>query len=94
MRITPLAVWARNLSTSELEQVVVADVSFTHSKKDMWDIVSCYCLAIQVLLKNPEDPNRVQLALEAVREYANRFYTSNLLKEWLVQAEQLCKVAR
>ena len=54
MRITPLAVWGRHLSESELGQAVQADISMTHSKKAVWHFVTAYCIAIKVLLKNSE----------------------------------------
>ena len=63
MRITPLAVWAQNLTVEELEIVVKEDVSMMHAAKDMWDLVTAYCLAIKTLIKNAADPTRAQLAL-------------------------------
>lgn len=72
MRISPLAVWARNLSIEELERCVEVDVSMMHSKQDMWNICTAYCLAIKTLINNVEDPNRASLAIEAIREYSMR----------------------
>jgi ADP-ribosylglycohydrolase len=66
MRITPLAVWAQNLSLEEMRECVVKDVSLMHSKSEMWDLCTAYCLAIKVLIKNAGETGRVQLALAAV----------------------------
>lgn len=63
MRITPLAVWAQNLSINDLETCVEADVSMMHSQKPMWHIVTSYCIAIKTLIKNAESPDRATLAL-------------------------------
>eukprot|EP00354_Favella_ehrenbergii_P003620 CAMPEP_0170472944 /NCGR_PEP_ID=MMETSP0123-20130129/14907_1 /TAXON_ID=182087 /ORGANISM="Favella ehrenbergii, Strain Fehren 1" /LENGTH=92 /DNA_ID=CAMNT_0010741585 /DNA_START=208 /DNA_END=486 /DNA_ORIENTATION=+ len=79
MRITPLAVWARNLSLDELEQAVEAEVSMTHSK---------------VLLKNSDNPSKATLALEAVREFANREGIGQEINDWLAIAESLCQKTR
>ena len=70
MRITPLAVWARNLSTEELEKCVEADVAMMHPRQDMWDICTAYCIAIKTLVNNAEDTNRASLAFEAVKAYS------------------------
>jgi len=72
MRITPLAVWARHLGTTDLEDCVRLDSSMTHSKTDMWDLCSAYCIAIKTLIQNADDSNRAQLAIDAVREYSER----------------------
>ena len=66
MKTTPLAVWAQNLSIEELEECVKSDVSMMHSKKTMWDLVTAYCLAIKTLIKANGQPNRAQLAIDAV----------------------------
>ena len=66
MRVSPLAVWAHKLTMEDLERAVKADVSFMHSKKEMADIVTAYCLAIGTLIKNAGQTNRAQLALDAV----------------------------
>jgi ADP-ribosylglycohydrolase len=79
MRITPMAVWCQNLPTEGLEKAVIADVSMTHAKIDMFDISIAYVLAIQTLIKNPEDPNRAEMALQAIKTYANTI-SSNCMK--------------
>ena len=79
MRITPLAVWARNLQLHGVEQAVVADVSLMHSKCDMWDLITAYCLAIQTLLKNPENEQRASLAIKSVKNYTKRDCISPLV---------------
>ena len=71
MRITPIAVWAQNLTLEELEQVVQQDVSLMHSKTEMWDLCTAYCLAIKSLINNAGDPNRALIALDEVQNYAN-----------------------
>jgi len=94
MRITPLAVWARNLSLDELEQAVEAEVSMTHSRREMWQVITAYCLAIKVLLKNSDNPSKATLALEAVREFANREGIGQEINDWLAIAESLCQKTR
>ena len=93
MRITPLAVWARDLNMEELKLVVKADVSFMHSNPAMWDICTAYCLAIKVLLKNAMAENRAELALQAVKEYAQSYGVSKLVNQWLAKAEELAECA-
>ena len=63
MRLTPLAVWARNLSTDELESCTAGDASFTHDAYDAQIACAAYCLVIKTLLKNQDDDNRAELAL-------------------------------
>ena len=46
-----------------------ADVSMMHSKWEMWDLVTAYCLAIRTLIENTEREDRAEMALNAVREY-------------------------
>ena len=87
MRATPLAVWAQNLSIEDLEKCVEEDTSLMHSSKDMWDLITAYCIAIKTLIKNTGKANRAELALEAVEEYANREGVSPLINEWKGIAE-------
>ena len=83
MRITPLAVWARNLQLQKVEEAVVGDVSFTHAKPDMWDVCTAYCLAIQAMLKNPEAELRAQMAIAAIKSYTKRDCISPNIKQWM-----------
>lgn len=50
MRITPLAVWCKDLSEEDLIKAVIEDVSLSHGNKVVKDCAVCYCLAIQTLL--------------------------------------------
>ena len=50
-----------------------------HSKKDMWDLITAYCLAIKTLIKNAGQENRAALALEAVEDYGEREGISELI---------------
>ena len=54
MRASPLAVWAQHLTVDELWHAVKSDVTFMHSKVEMTDIVTAYCLAIKLLVKNAD----------------------------------------
>lgn len=69
MRITPLAVWASGLESSEdLYKAVVTDVELTHPNKLVHQSIFIYCQAIQFLLNNPECKTRAQDAFDnAVR---------------------------
>jgi len=58
MRITPFAVWSRNLPILEMEESVRVDVSMMHSRMDVKDVCSAYCIAIRTLINNAEDRNR------------------------------------
>ena len=58
MRSTPIAVWSQHLEIYEIEQSVSADVKMTHFKSAMLDIVTSYCIAIQVLIANAGQENR------------------------------------
>ena len=70
MKITPLAVWAQNLTEQGVSDAVKKDVEIIHSEDLMAQIVTTYCLAIQFLIKNPSDKERAQNAFEVAREYA------------------------
>lgn len=83
MRITPLAVWARNLPTEDLYNCVRADVSMMHSLQGMWDVCTAYCIGIRVLTKNSGDENRAAMALQAVREFASLESTNRNISQWL-----------
>jgi ADP-ribosylglycohydrolase len=54
MRITPLAVWGRNLSPKELYQAVRLQTMFTHSHDQAIYASYLYCLAIGLLIKGYE----------------------------------------
>ena len=62
-RLTPLAVWARNLNTDELETCTARDANFTHHAYEAQIACTAYCLVIKTLLKNQDDDNRAELAL-------------------------------
>lgn len=94
MRITPLAVWSRNLSTTDIEECVRLDVSMMHSRMDMWDLCSAYCIAIKTLINNANNTNRAKLAIDAVREYSERDMRSYLVAKWLDLAKSLVKKVR
>ena len=93
MRITPLAVWARDLNMEELKLCVKADASFMHSNPAMWDICTTYCLAIKVLLKNATSENRAELALQAAKEIAHSYGFCQEVAHWLSKAEELAECA-
>ncbi len=88
MRITPLAVWARHLSTVNLDKCVTADVSMMHSKKSMHYTCIAYCIAIKTLIMNLEEPNRAQLAVQAVLDYAGRGHSPTICN-WVQTAQRL-----
>ena len=50
MRITPLAVWARNLTVAELEKCILGDVGMMHTNPNMLDACTVYCIAIKTLI--------------------------------------------
>ena len=54
-----------------------------HSKTDMWDLCTAYCIAIKTLINNADNPNRALIALEAVQNYANLGRVSNLVNEYI-----------
>ena len=89
MKTTPLAVWARNLSLEELEKCVQADVAMMHSKREMWDLVTAYCLAIKTLIKNTEREDRAEMALNAVREYGEKEGKTVLISQSLSEAQAI-----
>ena len=62
----------------------------------MWDIVTAYCLAISELCKNSELPytERANIALQAIRDYSQIEGRTELITEWLGEAESLCDIAR
>ena len=62
---------------------MVSDVGFMHSKPDMWDVCTAYCLAIQAMLKNPESELRHQMAIAAVKGYTKRDCISPLVNQWM-----------
>ena len=82
MRITPLAVWARNLNVENLHKCVVAEISMTHSMQAIHFACTAYCIAIKVLTKNADDDNRAAMAVQAVRDYAAGS-PSMTLKKWM-----------
>ena len=63
MRIAPLAVWGRNLTTEvELEAAVNHDVSFTHSRPEMTQLCTAYCVLIASLITNVDMPDKAVIA--------------------------------
>ena len=72
MRMTPMAVFCRNLLPGELQKCVYADCAMVHSNPTMLRICKSYCLAIQALLRNIDKPNRAALALQAVEADASQ----------------------
>ena len=88
MKITPIAVWSQNLSIEDLETCVKADVSLMHSKSDMWDICSAYCIAIGILCKNVDKGynERANMAIEAIRSYGQREGKTEFIGEWFSTA--------
>ena len=91
MRCTPMAVWARNLSTNDLRTAVKKDVSLMHWKTDMHDLVSAYCVAIGTLCKNAGNPERAQLAIEAVEVFGRDWTVSPLVLDYLDFAKGLAR---
>ena len=85
MRATPISVWAQELSQSEITQAVEQDVTLVHSNPLMIEIVASYSIAIQTLIKNHNQENRLQLAFDNVKEYAK----SKEVQEWLQKAVEL-----
>ena len=87
MSITPLAIWSRHQSVANLKNIVTQVVSLTHGKKEMHDLCTAYCLAIQTLVKNAHDQNRANLAQNAVQTFA---LTSHpIVNQWFLEARQL-----
>lgn len=91
MKVTPLAVWARNLSLEELEHCVKEDVSMMHSQPAMWNLVTAYCLAIKTLINRSEANDRAQLALEAVQAYGEREGVTELILQFMSTAKHLAQ---
>ena len=62
-----------------------------HSKTDMWDLCTAYCIVIHSLINNADDPNRAQIAIDAVKNYAhvNRCRVTNLVKDYIQEAHNL-----
>ena len=56
-----------------------------HSKTDMWDLCTAYCILIHSLINNADDPNRAQIAIDTVKNYAhvNRCRVTNLVKDYI-----------
>ena len=52
MRITPLAVWGRELSNADLDKAVRVDTKITHPHETAQQACVCYCIAIKHLLAN------------------------------------------
>ena len=72
MKITPLAVWAQNLTEEGVAEAVKKDVEYIHSEDMMTQLVTTYCLAIQYLIQNPNEVDRAEKAFDVAREYASR----------------------
>ena len=62
-----------------------------HSKTDMWELCTAYCLVIQSLIFNAEDPNRAQLAIDAAKNYGNLSRTTNLINNYIQEAQNLTR---
>ena len=58
MKITPMAVWAHQLSEEDLAEAVKQDVSFMHSREDMWHLCTAYCIVIGTLIKSAGQKKR------------------------------------
>uniref|UniRef100_A0A914PER0 ADP-ribosylhydrolase ARH3 n=1 Tax=Panagrolaimus davidi TaxID=227884 RepID=A0A914PER0_9BILA len=74
MRISPLAIAFRNLSTKELREAAKADSSLTHANPIVWDAVATYCVALAALLKGKSITEAFDEAFEStetpmIREY-------------------------
>ena len=57
-KITPLAVWAQNLTEYGVIAAAKKDVKIIHSGIIMAHIVAVYCLAIRFLIRNHSKEDR------------------------------------
>lgn len=78
MRITPLAVFCHNLSKEDLKLAVYLQTYLTHSNEIALEACFLYCLAIQHLIKNPNDNKGA---------YEKAKKESILLKTWFDEIE-------
>lgn len=58
MKITPMAVWGQHLTNEDLFKAIVHDVSFMHSRHEMWNLCTAYCIVIKTLINETENENR------------------------------------
>ena len=65
MRITPLAVWCRNLSIPEIIKIVPQEVALTHSNLFAKLCATAYCIGIKYLIKEGSR----ERAWEEVKKY-------------------------
>ena len=59
----------------------------THNSKEMWDLVTAYCLAVKTLIKNPTARNRRWLALDAMKQYGKKEVVTPLISQYLQEAQ-------
>lgn len=55
MRIAPLAIWARKLSTSKIVSFARQEASLSHPNRICQDVNAVYCVTLVWLLNNPGD---------------------------------------
>lgn len=97
MRMTPLAVWASNVSDpSKHLQLVQTDQCMTHSNLLIQLAAFFYSYAIHVLIKYREKPNRAYIAYNACLQLSKRspydfsdYKEGADIKRWLALAEKL-----
>ena len=53
-----MAVWAQHLTDNDLEKAIYEDVSFMHSRQEMWHLCTAYCMVIKTLINEAENENR------------------------------------
>lgn len=71
MRITPLAVWARNLDIVNLKIAVDLESRLTHIHRNALEACFLYCVAIKYLLENIDNLSIEQRCLNAYNEARN-----------------------
>ncbi|MCY3415018.1 MAG: ADP-ribosylglycohydrolase family protein [Candidatus Heimdallarchaeota archaeon] len=85
MRITPLAVWVRNLPAEKAVAIISADTSLTHPNKSCVDASIAYSIAIGSLINYPEDIDR---ALKFVSSYLIE-YGNEEVQSWFEESKSL-----
>ena len=89
MRITPMAVWAHKLPEAQLFEAVKQDVSFMHSREEMWHLCTAYCLVIGTLIHRAGKQDRAQKALQALKTYAAKETTPQIVSDFIKEAQVL-----
>lgn len=99
MRITPLAVWCRNLSKEDIKKAVEVDVKLTHPNETVVEACYYWVLALVKLINFPDNPSftknenikiRMKTVYDEMENLIKQTQNKDILEWWqTVQNEEI-----